>query len=139
MKKILLLLVVLFSFGMNAQESKVKYINLKRVYDFQEEPNEYRLNTALKQKMEELGYIVYFDREMPQEVRLDPCLEYTGELIKEKGSLKTELTFVLKDCKENIVFQNSGVSRLKKHNKSYMDAFQKIFQYSNIGRLKINP
>ena len=138
MKKILLLFAVLFSLGMTAQNQKVKYVNLKWAYDFQDKTNEYRLNTALKQKMEELGYIVYFDNDMPQEVRLDPCVEYVGDLIREKGSLSTELTFVLKDCKGNIVFKNSGISRLKKHNKSYMDALQNIFKYSTIGRLKIN-
>ena len=138
MKKILFLFAVLFSLGMSAQNQKVKYINLKKTYDFQDKTNEYRLNTALKQKMEELGYIVYFDNDMPQEVRLDPCVEYVGDLIREKGSLSTELTFVLKDCKGNIVFKNSGISRLKKHNKSYMDALQNIFKYSTIGRLKIN-
>ncbi len=138
MKKILLLFAVLFSLGMTAQNKKVKYVNLKWAYDFQDKTNEYRLNTALKQKMEELGYTVYFDNDMPQEVRLDPCVEYVGDLIREKGSLSTELTFVLKDCKGNIVFKNSGISRLKKHNKSYMDALQNIFKYSTIGRLKIN-
>ena len=138
MKKILLLFAVLFSLGMTAQNQKVKYVNLKWAYDFQDKTNEYRLNTALKQKMEELGYIVYFDNDMPQEVRLDPCVEYVGDLSRGKGSLSTELTFVLKDCKGNIVFNNSGVSRLKKHNKSYMDALQNIFKYSTIGRLKIN-
>ncbi|RRJ90896.1 hypothetical protein EG240_07675 [Paenimyroides tangerinum] len=138
MKKILLLFAVLFSLGMTAQNQKVKYVNLKWAYDFQDKTNEYRLNTALKQKMEELGYTVYFDNEMPQEVRLDPCVEYVGDLSRGKGSLSTELTFVLKDCKGNIVFNNSGVSRLKKHNKSYMDALQNIFKYSTIGRLKIN-
>ena len=134
----MLLFAVLFSLGMTAQNQKVKYVNLKWAYDFQDKTNEYRLNTALKQKMEELGYIVYFDNDMPQEVRLDPCVEYVGDLIREKGSLSTELTFVLKDCKGNIVFKNSGISRLKKHNKSYMDALQNIFKYSTIGRLKIN-
>jgi hypothetical protein len=138
MKKILFLFAVLFSLGMSAQNQKVKYINLKKTYDFQDKENEYRLNTALKQKMEELGYIVYFDNEMPQEVRLDPCVEYVGDLTREKGSLSTELTFVLKDCKGNTVFKNSGISRSKKHNKSYMDALQNIFKYSTIGRLKIN-
>lgn len=138
MKKLIFLFTILFSLGINAQNSKVKYINLKRTYDFQSEPNQYRLNTALKQKMEDLGYIVYFDNEMPQEVRMDPCVEYVGDLTKGKGSLSTELTFVLKDCKGNVVFNNSGVSRLKKHNKSYMDALQNIFKYSTIGRLKIN-
>ena len=102
MKKILLLFAVLFSLGMTAQNQKVKYVNLKWAYDFQDKTNEYRLNTALKQKMEELGYIVYFDNDMPQEVRLDPCVEYVGDLIREKGSLSTELTFVLKDCKGNM-------------------------------------
>lgn len=138
MKKILFLFALLCSFGMTAQNQKVKYINLKRAYDFQTEANEFRLNTALKQKMEELGYIVYFDNEMPQEVRLDPCVEYVGELTRGKGSLSTELTFVMKDCKGNIVFNNSGKSRLKLHNKSYMEALQNIFKYSTIGRLKIN-
>ncbi|WP_177761178.1 hypothetical protein [Flavobacterium sp. I3-2] len=138
MKKIILLFIALFSLGMSAQKQDVKFINLKRTYDFQSEPNEYRLNTALKQKLENLGYIVYFDNEMPQEVRLDPCAEYVGELTRGKGSLSTELTFVLKDCKGNIVFNNSGKSRLKLHSKSYMDALQNIFKYSTIGRLKIN-
>lgn len=138
MKQTLLMFFALLSFGMFAQKQEVKYVNLKRTYDFQSEPNEFRLNTALKQKMEALGYIIYFDNEMPQEVRLDPCVEYVGDLIKEGGSLKTELTFILKDCKGNIVFNNNGISRLKKHNKSYMDALQNIFKYSNIGRLKIN-
>jgi len=136
MKKILLLFIALISFGVNAQNKEVKYINLKKTYDFQTEPNQFRLNTALKQKLEALGYTVYFDKDMPQEVRLDPCLEYVGELSKDKGSLTTGLTFELVDCKGQVIFSNNGVSRLKKHNKSYMDALQNIFKYSNVEMLR---
>lgn len=138
MKNILLLFLVLFSLGMNAQNNKVKFINVKRIYDFQSGPNEFRLNSALKHKLENLGYTVYYDAEMPMEVRLDPCTEYTATLVDGKSSLTTELTLIIKDCKGNTVFSNKGISRLKMHNKSYMDAFQNIFTYSNIGRLKIN-
>lgn len=132
MKKLILFFAILFSMGMQAQKADVKYVNVRNVYDFQTEANEYRLNSALKNKMQSLGYIVYFDNEIPEDVRLNPCLEYRAELTEIKSSTATKLNLAITDCKGKIVFSKEGVSKLKLHKKSYIDAFNKIFEYSNI-------
>lgn len=129
MRKIILLFIVLISFVTNAQKQEVTYVNLKTVYDFQTEPNEYKLNHALKNKMKDLGYEVYFDKDIPQEVKNNPCLEYVANLTEIKSSTTTKLKLEITNCKGVVIFANVGVSRLKVHKKSYIDAFNKIFEY----------
>jgi len=48
--------------GMQAQGLNAKYVQMKKVYNFQEEFNEYRVNSFLKHKLEEAGYTVFLRR-----------------------------------------------------------------------------
>lgn len=138
MKKIVAFLVMMMSFGMNAQSTNdVEYIRLKKNYDFQTEQNEYRLNSNMKFRFEQLGYKVYFDgEEVPQEVKNNPCKELICNLTEEKSSLATILNVELVNCKGVEVAKGKGESRLKLHKKSYMDALDKAFKYSNLNSLK---
>jgi len=136
MKKLLLLFTFLISVFAQAQNSEIQYVRIKKNYDFQSEPNEFLINGALKQKFEDLGYIPYYDDQMPQEVRLNPCAEYVADLKRGSGSLSTTLILEIKNCKGEVIFSKEGTSRLKVYKKSYMEALQNVFKNSNIEILR---
>jgi len=138
MKKIVAFLVMMMGIGMNAQSiNDVEYIKLKKTYDFQTEQNEYRLNSNMKFRFEEMGYKVYFEgEEVPQAVKNNPCKELICNLTTERNALATVLNVELVNCKGVSVAKGKGDSRLKLHKKSYLDALDQAFKYSTIGNLK---
>lgn len=139
MKKLLFLLVFgIFTVFANAQSlNSVKNIQIKGVYDFQTEFNEYRMNSYLKYRLEEYGFNVYYDNEeAPAEVKADPCKELKCIVKRGKSSLMTELTITLVNCKGAVVFTAKGESRLKKLNKTHVDAIKNALEYSTLNKLK---
>ncbi len=117
-------------FGQNIADAK--YIQVNKQYDFQDEINEYRLNSTLKSRFEKRGYQVYFVEDgIPQEVKEDPCKALICELNNQKSWLSTILEVQLTDCKGNVVAKAEGKSRLKKHKKSYPEAIDQAFKLAN--------
>lgn len=139
MKKLLLLAAFGFlTLGSYAQSlNLVKNIQVKGIYDFQTEFNEYRLNSYLKYRLEEYGFNVYYDKEeAPAEVIADPCKQLKCMVERGKSSLVTELTITLVNCKGEVVFTAKGESRLKKRSKTHVDAIKNALEYSTLNRLK---
>lgn len=139
MKKLLLLAAFGFlALGMHAQSlTTVKNIQIKGINDFQTEFNEYRINSYLKYRLEEYGFNVYYDNEeVPGEVKSDPCKQLKCIVEKGKSMLATELIIKFIDCKGAVVFTAEGESRLKKRNKSHVDAIKNALEYSTLNRLK---
>lgn len=139
MKKLLLLAAFGFlTLGSYAQSlNLVKNIQVKGIYDFQTKFNEYRLNSYLKYRLEEYGFNVYYDKEeAPAEVKADPCNQFKCIVEKGKSMLATQLIIKFVDCKGAVVFTAEGESRLKKRDKSHVDAIKKALEYSTLNRLK---
>ncbi|HLV46307.1 MAG TPA: hypothetical protein VKY32_04610 [Flavobacterium sp.] len=124
MKTILTCLTILFSlnfFGQNLTEAE--YIQVNKKYAFQDEENQYRLNSSLKSRLEKRGYQVYFAEDgIPEEVRQNPCKKLICNMDKGSGWLSTTVEIELTDCNGNIVAKSEGNSRLKNRKKSYPEA-----------------
>jgi len=139
MRKLLFLaLFGIFTIVAHAQSlTTVKNIQIKGVYDFQTEFNEYRMNSYLKYRLEEYGFNVYYDtQDVPAEVKADPCKELKCIVQRGKSTLTTELTITLVNCKGAVVFTAKGESRLKKRSKTHVDAIKNALEYSTLNRLK---
>ena len=136
MKKFLfLILFTCLGLGMQAQGLNAKYIQIKKVYDFQEEFNEYRVNSFLKHKFEEAGYTVFYDdQELPQEATADPCNVLKCNVERGKSMTATKLTITLVNCKNQQVFFFFLKSRLKPRSKSHVGALKNALQSSDLNK-----
>jgi len=130
MKTIFTLFTVLFSLTFFGQTlSDAAYIQVNKKYEFQDEENEYRLNSTLKSRLEKRGYKVYFLEDgIPDEVKQNPCKVVICELDKGKGWLSTTVEIQLTDCNGNVVAKSEGNSRLKNRNKSFPAALDQAFK-----------
>jgi len=138
MKKLFLLAAFGFlALGVHAQSlTTVKNIQIKGMYDFQDEFNEYRMNSFLKYKLEEYGFTVYYDKQaVPAEVEADPCKELKCVVERGKSMFSTKLTIKLLNCKGETVFMAYGESKIKKRDKSYVDAVKNALEYSALKKL----
>lgn len=138
MKKILFLaLCGLFAMNAQAQSLNAKYIQIKKVYNFQDEFNEYRVNSFLKHQLEQAGYVVFYEsQELPAEVQADPCKMLKCNVERDKSMLATKLQITLVNCKNETVFTANGESRLKKRDKSHVDAIKDALQYTVLNKKK---
>lgn len=134
MKKFLFLIFfVCLNITAKAQVADAKYIQIKQVYDFQDEFNEYRVNSFLKHKFEEAGYIVFYDnQELPANVKADPCKLLKCNVSRDKSMLATKLNVTLTDCNNRTIYNANGESRLKKREKSHVDALKNALQYAKL-------
>ncbi len=119
--------------------TNTKVVRIKGVYDFQTEFNEYRVNSYLKHRLEEAGFTVYYDMEESQRGKgevTQPCNELFCLVKRDKSMLATKLTIQLINCKGDVVFTANGESRLKKRDKSHVDAIKNALEYSNLNSKK---
>jgi len=136
MKKFLfLMLFACLGLVMQAQGLNAKYVQMKKVYNFQEEFNEYRVNSFLKHKLEEAGYTVFYeDQELPQEAKADPCKVLKCNVERGKSMTATKLTVSLINCKNEQIFTANGESRVKLRSKSHVDALKNALEYSALNK-----
>ena len=138
MKNYLFLVVfAIIGFASKAQGLNVKYVQIKQVYDFQEQFDEYKINSFLKHRFEDYGYTVLYDnQDLPDEVKADPCKLLVCNVTRDKSTLVTKLNVSLANCKKEVVFSSKGESRIKKRAKSHVDALRNAFEYSVLNAKK---
>lgn len=131
MKKYALLLLLLISASAYAQNTinNYKYVLVPEKFSFFKQENQYRLNALTKALLEEKGFTVYYDNtELPQEIANNKCAALLVDLVEKKGMFSTNLTLLLKDCQNNIVFKSKeGKSREKEFSTSYNLALRDAF------------
>ncbi|MBN4057805.1 hypothetical protein JYT34_00005, partial [Olleya sp. AH-315-K02] len=119
-----------------------KYVIVEKQFHFQNEPNEYNLNSLTRFLFKKYGFSSINESEpLPEDLKSDYCLALTSE-VTAKGTFKTRVTIVLRDCDNNIVFQTEGVTKEKYFDKVYnigirkaMEGFEEI-DYSYIEKQK---
>ena len=140
MKKISLLIitfVTIFSaFSAKAQSdinriNYFKYVVIPAQFKFQDEQNKYLLNSLTKHLFNEENYVTYMDIEKkPKDLTFNKCLALYVDVISESESffsLQTQLDLILKDCNGEVIFKNSGHSKIKSFKESYQDALKDAF------------
>lgn len=134
MKGYALLLCLFVSFSGYAQNTinNYKYVVVPEKFNFSREDNQYGLNTLAKSLLEEKGFSVYFDSEVPKELAGNRCNALNTEVVQKKGLFVTNLTVILKDCQGNILFKSKeGKSREKEFATSYNLALRDAFTSLN--------
>jgi len=106
-----------------------KYIIVPKQYDFLKKENQYRVNSYTKFLFDKEGYQVFYDdSEFPEDLKLDPCLALTANVLNESNTFTTKIFLVLENCAREEVFRSmEGRSKLKEFDKTYMDALKKCF------------
>jgi hypothetical protein len=113
MKNFAILVLVLFSINLVAQQNKVIIISNK--YEFQKEKNTYNINTMLKAILVSNNYQVFFDdEELPFEIAQNKCNALTGVLIDNSNLLIRKIKFQIRDCQNNLLFETAEVKTREK-------------------------
>jgi hypothetical protein len=113
MKNFAILVLVLFSINLVAQQNKVIIISNK--YEFQKEKNTYNINTMLKAILVSNNYQVFFDdEELPFEIAQNKCNALTGVLIDNSNLLVRKIKFQIRDCQNNLLFETAEVKTREK-------------------------
>lgn len=113
MKNFAILVLVLFSINLVAQQNKVIIISNK--YEFQKEKNTYNINTMLKAILVSNNYQVFFeDEELPFEIAQNKCNALTGVLIDNSNLLVRKIKFQIRDCRNNLLFETAEVKTREK-------------------------
>ena len=113
MKNFAILVLVLFSINLVAQQNKVIIISNK--YEFQKEKNTYNINSMLKAILVSNNYQVFFDdEELPFEIAQNKCNALTGVLIDNSNLLVRKIKFQIRDCQNNLLFETAEVKTREK-------------------------
>ncbi len=124
MKKILVLLIVLFSIISFAQKKQIILISSK--FDFQKEKNSYNINNMLKAILTSNNYEVYFDDAvLPIEIAQNRCNALTGVLVDNSNLFLTKVKLQIKDCQNNLLFETAEV---KSREKNIQDGFIEVIK-----------
>ena len=131
MKKLLFFLLFVLTWSANAQTiNQYQYLVVPLKFDFQNEINQYRLNSNVKYLMEKEGFTAFFSNEvMPKELAQDRCKAMYLDVEKASAFMATKLRVVLKDCQNNILYASPyGRSKEKKFELAYKEALLKAFE-----------
>ena len=125
MKKYIVFL--LFSLPIFSQSiNDYQYVIVPIKFDFLKENDKFRLNTVTKLLLEKYGFKTYLSNEdIPYEILNNKCELLYASLSEDNGLFITKVKVVLKDCKENVVFETQfGSSREKDYVIAYNQALR---------------
>ena len=131
MKKYILLAFLFISISGYAQNTinNYKYIIVPEKFNILKEKDQYNLNSLTKALLTDKGFTVYYDNaDLPAEIANNKCSALTADLLEKNSMFTTNLTLVLKDCQNNVVFKSKeGKSREKEYRVSYNLALRDAF------------
>lgn len=131
MKAPALFILVLFTITAYSQNTinNYKYVIVPEKFAFARENNQYGLNNTAKVLLEEKGFTVFMgNAQLPPEVAANKCNALKAEVVEKKGLFVTNLTLLLKDCQDNIIFKSKeGKSREKEFPVAYDGALRDAF------------
>lgn len=131
--KIQLVLILLFSLvtSLQAQDklNNYKYVVVANQFDFQSEPDQYRLNGLTKFLLEKQNFTVFSNTDvLPDDAINNGCLVLYATLKNSSSLFKTKINFQFENCKKEIVFTSDiGESRDKKYIVAYNEATRNAF------------
>jgi len=135
MKRYILLFALLLSLSGYAQNTinNYKFVVVPEKFSFLKEADQYRLNTLSKMILEDKGFTVYMDNpQLPDEIASNKCNALNFDVLEKNTMFSTNLTVVLKDCKNNILFKSTeGRSKEKDYKVSYNLALRAAFESLN--------
>lgn len=133
MKKIIVLLLFVSSFGFSQNLNNYKYALVPAKFTFLKEKDQFRLNTLTKMLMEKYGFETYFDSDiLPTDFAKENCNKVFVDVEENNSMMVAKLRVVLKDCKNNILFiSEEGKSKEKEYKIAYNQALREAFNSFN--------
>lgn len=127
MKKIIFLLLLFInalSFGQSLND--YKYLVISKKYSFQEEINEYSLNSSAGFLLRKQGFEVLFSGDVfPEDLIKDRCKAMYLDLDNRSTGMLTKLEVVFRDCENKILFScQEGTSKEKSREAALNEALQ---------------
>lgn len=133
----LLLLVATYGFSQSVNNYKGVIIPLR--YNFQNDDNQFRLQTMSKTNLKKAGFEAFYANEIIPADLNDRCGLLYIDLVKEGNMFVTKLKVVFKDCFGTVLFQSElGKSREKEYEASYQEALNGAFESVNKLNYKYN-
>lgn len=106
----LALFLGLFAYKATAQNklSDYQYAIVPTQFVFQDEVNQYRLNSNLKFALTQLGFKTFTQgSRYPDFLMLDGCLALTANLVVDESAFSTTMQLQMVDCRGTVVFQTA--------------------------------
>lgn len=130
MKKTFLLLVLLLSISTFSQSiNDYQYVIVPTKFSAFQENDKYRLNTITKFLLQKYHFKSFLANDsIPDEIANNNCKRVVADLVVDNSLLKTKVKVVLKDCKENVLFETDfGTSKEKQYSIAYNEALREAF------------
>ncbi|KPM32489.1 Hypothetical protein I595_907 [Croceitalea dokdonensis DOKDO 023] len=96
--------VVLYGTSISAQLDGYKYIVVPKKFLTFKEYNQYQSSTIIKHFMQQAGFNVLYEDELPQDGAANRCLALFADVQDNSSMLKTKVAIALNDCKGNSVY-----------------------------------
>jgi hypothetical protein len=127
--RILFLMFFITFYGFSQTVNDYKAVIIPMKYDFQNDENQYRLQTISKVDLQKAGFKAFYaDESIPAEFN-DRCSLLYIDVKKDSGFLVSKLYVVLKDCFGTVVFKSeTGKSREKEYQAAYAEALNLAFE-----------
>lgn len=111
--------------------NKYKYLVIPVQFEFKKGKNPLKLSTLTRFLFNKEGFTTYYEGEkLPDDLFDDRCLASYAEIVELKEGFRlTRLKILLKDCKDNIIFESVvGDSGENNHEKRYHEALREAFE-----------
>lgn len=133
MKKIILIAILICSIKITKAQNdinKYKYLVIPVQFEFKKGKNPLKLSTLTRHLFNNEGFTTYYEgEELPDDLFKNRCLASYAKIVELKEGFRlTRLKIVLKDCKDNVIFESSvGDSGENNHEKRYHEALREAF------------
>lgn len=134
MKKIITLFFLIASVSIFAQEelNNYKYIIVPKQFDAFKEMNQYQTSTLVKYILENQGFNVFYDDDLPIELSANRCLGLLTVLVNGSNMFTTKTAIAFKDCNSKIVYTTAeGTSKIKEYKGAYNEAIKETLNGLN--------
>ena len=106
--------------------SDYSYVIVSEQFEFQQEKDQYQLNSLIKFLFNKYGFHAYFDSEVP--LNVFRCDGLWAEAEGTPGFIITKVQLVLRDCTGEEVFRTTyGKSKVKDYKKAYYESVRNAF------------
>lgn len=130
MKKLILLIsfILIGSIACFGQLNSYKYIIVPAKFQDFKNDNQFRTSTLVKYLFTNEGFNVVYSNNLPDELKVNPCLGARVQLIDESGLLTTKTKLSLTDCYGVLIMESQeGRTKTKELEQAYREAISESF------------
>ncbi len=137
----LFLFVSMIGFSQKNSLNNYKYVIVPVQFEFQNNEDDYQVNSLTKFLFERAGYTTFLSNESyPQDLASNACLAVKAIVVNNSGMFATKMHIKVVDCFNNVLFLTDETSsREKEYKKSYHEAIRSAFEEIEALEYKYTP